>query len=107
MEAFMSTPSVALVIREAFNGLLKSRSRAVRKLAGVRLSEREARAAWPRILDHKWYMGERLGRDVGLRVAAVDYFENVEPPRTRAPRRANRDALPPRLPMMLSFGERQ
>jgi hypothetical protein len=106
MEAIMPTPSASFFIKEAVAGRLNSRKRALRKLAGVRLSEREARAAWPRILEHKWYMGERLGRDVGLRVAAVDYFENVEPPRPRAPRRAHNDSLPPRLPMMLSFGER-
>lgn len=103
----MPTPTVSFVVREAVNRFLKSRRRTLKKLAGVKLSEREARAAWPRIMEHKWYMGERLGRDVGLRVAAVDYFENVEPPRTRAPKyRINRDALPPRLPMMLRFGER-
>ena len=34
---------------------------------------------------HKWILSERLGRDVGLRVAALDYFENVHPrkPQTR------------------------
>lgn len=102
----MPRPSVGLVVREAAGRLLKSRRRELRKLAGVSLSEREARAAWPRIMDHKWYMGERLGRDVGLRVAAVDYFENVAPPRTRASYRVNRDLPPPRLPMMMSLGER-
>ena len=101
----MPRPSVSSVFREAAGRLLKSRRRELRRLAGVSLSEREARAAWPRIMDHKWYMGERLGRDVGLRVAAVDYFENVAPP--RAAYRANRDLLPPRLPMMMSFGERR
>ncbi|MBV8828971.1 MAG: DUF4032 domain-containing protein [Acidobacteriaceae bacterium] len=29
--------------------------------------------------DHKWYLSEALGRDVGIRVAALDYFENVKP----------------------------
>lgn len=48
-----------------------------RALAGVALDACAAEAAWPRILEHKWYVSERLGRDVGLRVAAVDYFENV------------------------------
>lgn len=69
-----------------------------RVLAGVAVSESEARAAWPRILEHKWYVSERLGRDVGLHVAALDYFENVAPP-VRL-RRAPADTLPPRLPMM-------
>lgn len=47
------------------------------RLAGVSLSRREARRAWPHVLEHKWLLSERLGRDVGLRVAAVDYFENI------------------------------
>jgi Domain of unknown function (DUF4032) len=69
-----------------------------RTLAGVPVSTSEAQAAWPRILEHKWYLSERLGRDVGLRVAALDYFENIAPP-VRL-RRAPADTLPPRLPMM-------
>ncbi|HWS88654.1 MAG TPA: DUF4032 domain-containing protein [Pyrinomonadaceae bacterium] len=53
----------------------------LKELAGVRLKPAEARAEWPRVLEHKWFMSERLGRDVGLRVAALDYFENVRLPR--------------------------
>lgn len=53
----------------------------LRELAGVRLSPAEARAEWPRVLEHKWFVSERLGRDVGLRVAALDYFQNVRLPR--------------------------
>lgn len=82
-----------------------NQKRTLRQLTGVKLSATEAAAAWPRILDHKWLLSERLGRDVGFRVAAVDYFENVRPPR---PARATRSAWEPlpRLPMMLRFGER-
>ena len=59
--------------------------RALKQLAGVSLEGDEARALWPRILEHKWYMSERMGRDVGLRVAAVDFFEYVQPlPRSGA-----------------------
>jgi transitional endoplasmic reticulum ATPase len=32
-----------------------------------------------KVLVHKWYLSERLGRDVGLKVATIDYFENVDP----------------------------
>jgi hypothetical protein len=53
----------------------------LRKLAGVKLTPAEARAEWPRVLEHKWFVSERLGRDTGLRVAAIDYFENVRLPR--------------------------
>jgi hypothetical protein len=79
--------------------------RSLRRLAGVELSAAEARAAWPSVLEHKWYLGERLGRDVGLRVAAVDYFENISPAPRRAPARF-RGGLPPRLPMMMPLGQR-
>ena len=51
--------------------------RLLKEWAGIKLKPREARAAWKRILDHKWYISERLGRDVGFRVAAIDYFENI------------------------------
>ena len=53
----------------------------LKRLAGVKLSPAEARAEWPRVLEHKWFVSERLGRDIGLRVAAIDYFENVRLPR--------------------------
>jgi hypothetical protein len=49
----------------------------LRQAVGRQLSTREARAVWPEVLEHKWLLSEKLGRDVGLRVAAVDYFENV------------------------------
>jgi hypothetical protein len=69
------------VIEKALAG---GEQRALRELAGVRLGPGEAAAEWPRVLEHKWFVSERLGRDIGLRVAAVDYFENV-----RLPGRAN------------------
>ena len=59
----------------------KAEQRMLKRLAGVTLTAAEARAVWPRILEHKWFISERLGRDVGLRVAAIDYIENVAPPR--------------------------
>ncbi len=31
------------------------------------------------IAEHKWLLSERLGRDVGMRVAALDYRLNVQP----------------------------
>ena len=31
-----------------------------------------------RIRDHKWFVSERLGRDVGLFVATFDYFINIQ-----------------------------
>lgn len=28
---------------------------------------------------HKWFLSEKLGRDVGFHVAAADYLENISP----------------------------
>ncbi len=33
---------------------------------------------WPKILRHKWLLSEKLGRDVGLRTACIDFLENIE-----------------------------
>ena len=80
-----------------------SARRALKELTGIRLSAEEAQSAWPLILEHKWYMSERLGRDVGLKVAAIDYFSNIRPPQTF---HRTKDTLPKRLRMMqpLSMG---
>lgn len=72
--------------------------RQIREMAGVRLKPAEARAAWSRILEHKWFISERLGRDTGLRVAAIDYFENVSYPPVKL--RKGQNLLSPRLPFM-------
>ena len=92
----------AVAVERGARGLRRS----LRRWAGVELSAAEAGAAWPGVLEHKWFLSERLGRDVGLRVAAVDYFENIRPAAGRRPRRAKSGGLPPRLPMMMPLGRR-
>lgn len=52
----------------------------LRIYTGNDISENEARSLWTRIADHKWYVSERLSRDVGFHVAAVDYVENFYEP---------------------------
>ncbi len=48
----------------------------LKKYVGADFNKEEAAFIWERVIDHKWYVGERLQRDIGLRVAAVDYVEN-------------------------------
>ena len=60
-------------------------------LVALGVSDADAERVWPEILDHKWYLSERVGRDVGLRVAVVDYFDNVAPPPARRGWRAAAD----------------
>src|SRR5271157_2293658 len=46
--------------------------------SGARFEPKAAGDLWPRILQHKWLMSEKLSRDVGLRVACIDFLENME-----------------------------
>lgn len=48
----------------------------LKTLVGREFDQQEAEFVWERVNDHKWYLGERLKRDVGTRVAAIDYVEN-------------------------------
>jgi len=59
----------------------------LRIYTGREISEPDAKVLWQRILDHKWYVSERLSRDVGFRVAAIDYVEHFYDPfqTTRSP----------------------
>jgi hypothetical protein len=79
----------------------ESEEQKIKSLAGVRLPHLEAQEVWPQVLEHKWYMSERLGRDVGLKAAAADYFENI---RRVTKRDEMRDTLPPTLPFMRPLG---
>ncbi len=51
---------------------------AIYNLSGCRFDPHIAQSMWPQILKHKWFLSEKLGRDVGMRVACFDYMENVE-----------------------------
>jgi hypothetical protein len=81
----------------------ESEKQKLKQVAGVRLSSLEAREVWPQVLEHKWYLSERLGRDVGIKVAVIDYFENVRRVRKRE---QLRDTMPPTLPFMRPLGYR-
>ena len=65
-----SNGSAAQALIEAFTGRVIAKADALNLLK--------------RLPDHKWYLSERLGRDVGPKVAAVDLVENFyEPPRRK------------------------
>jgi transitional endoplasmic reticulum ATPase len=46
--------------------------------SGVKFEPELAFDLWPKILQHKWLLSEKLGRDVGLRIACIDFLENKE-----------------------------
>lgn len=48
------------------------------EMTGEKYTQDVAADLWRKILDHKWLLSEKLGRDVGLRTACIDYLENIE-----------------------------
>lgn len=52
--------------------------RLLANLTGHHVTNRaEAEHYWREVLENKWYMSERVGHDVGLRTAALDYFRRL------------------------------
>jgi transitional endoplasmic reticulum ATPase len=47
--------------------------------SGQKVEPNIAAELWPKIMQHKWVLSEKLGRDVGMKVACLDFMENVEP----------------------------
>ncbi|MDY6836547.1 MAG: AAA family ATPase [Thermodesulfobacteriota bacterium] len=49
------------------------------KYSGQKVEANTAADLWPKVQQHKWVLSEKLGRDVGIKVACLDFMENVEP----------------------------
>jgi diguanylate cyclase (GGDEF)-like protein len=47
-------------------------------LIQIRLPEEEAKRDWKEMLKHKFIMSQKLGRNVGIHVAALDYYTNIK-----------------------------
>jgi hypothetical protein len=63
------------------------------EISGTKFDPDAAAELWPRILQHKWLLSEKLGRDVGLRVACIDFLENMEQAREEYLAYQRRDVL--------------
>jgi SpoVK/Ycf46/Vps4 family AAA+-type ATPase len=48
------------------------------ELSGVEFEPDMASDMWSKIMQHKWLLSEKVGRDVGLRTACIDFLENME-----------------------------
>lgn len=46
-------------------------------LSNLRFDEETAKKRWHAILHHKYFVSEKLGRNIGIRVAMLDYFHNI------------------------------
>lgn len=47
-------------------------------LMQIRLPEEEAKRDWKEMLKHKYILSEKLGRNVGIHVATLDYYTNIK-----------------------------
>ena len=48
------------------------------ELSGKKFDPDIALDMWPKILQHKWLLSEKVGGDVGFRTACIDFLENTE-----------------------------
>jgi len=50
----------------------------IEELSGYSFDSATAAEIWPQINQHKWFLSEKLGRDVGIKVACLDFLENMK-----------------------------
>lgn len=49
------------------------------EFSGQKVEPKTAEDLWPKVMQHKWVLSEKLGRDVGMKLACLDFMENIEP----------------------------
>jgi len=47
------------------------------EMSGAEFEPDIAADMWTKIINHKWILSEKVGRDVGLRTACIDFLENM------------------------------
>jgi len=48
------------------------------EMSGTKFDAETASELWPKILLHKWFLSEKVGRDVGFRTSCIDFLENID-----------------------------
>jgi len=48
------------------------------EISGAKIDPESATDLWSKIMQHKWLLSEKVGRDIGLRTACIDLLENME-----------------------------
>jgi SpoVK/Ycf46/Vps4 family AAA+-type ATPase len=48
------------------------------ELSGAKFEPDVAADLWPKIMKDKWLLSEKVGRDVGIRIACIDFLENKD-----------------------------
>jgi diguanylate cyclase (GGDEF)-like protein len=66
-----------LLVREKKTSDNSFYSNLIFTLTSLRYPEQQAQVHWRNLLEHKWMMSRCVGRNVGIRVSALDYFRNI------------------------------
>lgn len=53
--------------------------------SGLKFDDDKAADMWQKVMDHKWILSEKLGREVGFRAACVDLVDSFELDKGEAP----------------------
>ena len=48
------------------------------EISGHKIDAGTAPDLWSKIMHHKWVLSEKIGRDIGIKVACIDFIENVD-----------------------------
>lgn len=68
-------------IEKVLENIPSKEQKLLAKFTNQSFDKKEAEYLWKRVNDHKWYVSEKLGRDIGLKVAAIDFIENIYEPK--------------------------
>ncbi|MEW5693643.1 MAG: DUF4032 domain-containing protein [Candidatus Hydrogenedentota bacterium] len=53
-------------------------STVIQSILGIKLTEETARNDWNNILVHKYFLSQKVGHDVGIILAVLDYYKNIK-----------------------------
>ncbi|MGD8963412.1 MAG: AAA family ATPase [Desulfobacterales bacterium] len=48
------------------------------EISGHKIDTELAPDLWSKIMHHKWVLSEKIGRDIGIKVACIDFIENID-----------------------------
>lgn len=78
---YMNQYILNYTIEKVLENIPSKEQKLLAKYTNLSFDKKESEYLWKRVNDHKWYISERLGRDIGLKVAAIDFIENFYEPK--------------------------
>jgi hypothetical protein len=98
----MNTSTLNFTIINSPNTKYSDAQILLQEFTGREFARGEADSIWIDVLDHKWNLSEKLERDVGFRVATIDFIENFYQPKRANKHMKNTKMREIRIPRFLS-----